>query len=1377
MKHKSKLIVAISLAAAMCFSVGIPASLRVSAAGEVTAKTNVYSSDYDTRSELSAAATAMASEITAEGAVLLKNEDNALPLEPGAKISFVGKSSVRFGYSDGLAAAGYKLNNVVRDFYQNNSLSGPGPDTNNYGNTSSAGYQTGETPISSYPQNVKDSLNEYNDVGIFVIYRVMREGMDAPRTMMWDGQSQAVWTDQSTQLIPGARAKDDHYLQLDQNETDLLKLCGQTFKKVIVLLSTPATFELGWLDDPGHYAYQENIKAALFVTNDNRPGPIAQMLTGQLSPSGHVTSTWARDFKTDPTWQNFGNYLMEAGSATKGNQYSNLPGSGGVGGGGHVNNYVTYNEGIYAGYRYWETRSITEGNDAYTSASEAEKSDYLDPQSGGSNGKSKDYIHGTTTTSWDNWYQAHVVYPFGHGLSYTTFEQTLVSSDPAGNSKLTADGTITLKVKVKNTGSVAGKDVVQVYYTAPYIMGGVEKSYVTLVAFEKTKLLEPNAEETLTLTFDVRDMASYDYADLNHDSFKGYELDAGNYTVRLMKNAHDEISNIIYNVENVIKYETDEVTGEKIENRFDEVSDYITDDLNQVYLTRNDWEGTWPKFNKRLEASQEVQDGLNEWRVANGAQTRDPSKDEGQPYYTSEMPTTGAKNGILLKELHGLDYDDPKWDQYLDQFTVAQLTELVTLGGYCSGKNYPDLGVRQMANCDGPGGLGINGGSRDAHYGFGGILLRAMSWNKDLAYRFGKMVGEDALWGWNDAIGGWYAPSVNIQRNQFCGRNGEYYGEEGLIGGWIAGMEIKGAQEKGLPVYVKHFAFNNSETNRSGLITWLNEQAMREIYLKPFEICVKEGKALGIMSSLNRVGTEWTGGSYELLTEILRNEWGFHGSVVTDSYLGDTSNLSNADQMIRGGGNLALGWSSLYYNVGTPTTVACLREAVHGILYAQAHSNALNEIPQGEHYPIQTYSGAVLERGTVGIPYSQSVANAKLSDVLYPGVDDSEIVYALNSESKLPAGLTLSNKGMLTGTPTEEQNNYRFKVDATYAGYTRTAEFTISIVGSNGAIVYEADSDLGSILVNKAANLSVAGATVVKPNAAAGEVLPTCTYSLASGSSLPAGLTLNADGTITGTPTAVCENYSFSVAASASGYSSVTLAFKLNVHYELTFEGSTLEAGKLGVSYMQKLPAAKTTGKVTYTLDEESKLPNGLSLTSGGYITGTPRETVTDYKFTVIASAAYTEPVKAEFTITVGLSFNDTTLPNARTGESYSARVDTAQGAGEIKYALKEGSTLPEGLTLSESGILSGTPAKTGDYSFTIVATADGKVGDEITLTLHIDEGQGGASGGGGCGSVIGIGSAGVFLAVMSAGCGILLAGKASRRKEDAANGEEESKD
>ncbi len=1338
-----KLFGALAVAGIMTFSCISP--VVASAADEVVRK-NYYNSDYTDRNELVADGAELSKEVYGEGIVMLKNEDNALPIPKGSKISVFSKNSNQMSIRASLSTAGYSVNPTLANFYASKTLSGDGRGTAPSNGNVTAGYNTGETPVSMYTQDVKNSFAEYNDAAIVVIYRVSGEGNDAARTMMWDGEQYQNWNANSNQLVPGARNKDDHYYQLDQNETDMLAMCAENFDKVVVLFHTPNSFETGFLDDVGHYAYQENIKAALYIGTPYdqcaKSDVLGKLLQGEINPSGRVVDTWARDFKLDPTWQNFGNYLQ-----LKGNQYVNLPGSGGNGGGGYVNNYVTYNEGIYVGYRYWETRGYTEGNVAYDSTL--------------SDGNE---IHGTTTTAWDNWYQAHVVYPYGYGLSYTTFTQEIVATTPDANTAINKDSEISVDVKVTNTGSVAGKEVVQLYYTAPYKAGQIEKAHVLLAEFAKTKLLEPGESQTLTLTFDAYDMASYDYSDANQNGFKGYELDDGDYYIRLMKNAHQELDSVKYTVNAGIQYATDPVTGNAVENRFDDVSSYITDSvadggLGQKYLSRNDWEGTWPVMNVKLTASQRVIDGFTEWKVSSGTQQRDPAADIGQPYYTTEMPATNVQSGVVLSDLHGLDYDDELWETFLDQFSVAQLTELVTQGKYFGGADYPEFGIKRMGNYDTRGGLYVRpehlNGTRATCNRIGDIIILAQTFNKELAYKFGKQTGEEALWCQDGmyGAGAWYAPSINIHRSPFGGRNNQYYGEDAVLAGKMASQIILGAQEKGFPTYLKHFAVNNQETNRCGLATWANEQSMREIYFKGFEIGVKEGKTLGIMSSLNRIGTEWAGGDYELLTEVLRNEWGFKGSVVTDSYLGDSSNISNADHMIRGGGNLALGLATLKYNVGTPTTVSCLREMTHGILYLMAHSNAINAFPQGENKPFDNFAGGILNTAVVGVSYTANVANAQLNGVLFPDADASDITYTLAEGSQLPDGLTLSADGVISGKPTKEENNYRFTVQASYAGNTATADFTMSIINVNGSIVYQAETDLGSIGVNQATNLSVAGASIVKPNAKPGEVLPTVTYSLKSGSALPEGLTLSADGIISGTPTKECSNYEFTVLANASGYSSVELTFKTSVYYKTTFAGGTLKNGKIGISYLDRVSIGTSQNAITYSL--EGNLPKGLSLTAQGYVTGKPGETVTDYTFTVVASAAFAEPVKAEYKISIGVAFsNKLVLNDAEKGEEYYMSVNMADGGtAEVVYSIKEGTALPEGLALSADGIITGTPTKAGTYEITVVASADGKLSDEVTLTLYVA----GTEDAGGMGVIIGIGIGAAVLIAGAAGVLIFL--------------------
>lgn len=1321
-KNISKKIAALAAASVMTCSFGAGTLFAVAESVPESVFGNYYLSDYDTRNEVENAGEDLNEEIYGEGVVLLKNEDNALPLGENAKVTLLGKNSANMLYGGSgsggggggetvdiqtaLTNAGFQVNQALVNFYNDNTKSGSGRGTAPSNGAVTAGYNTGETPVDMYTDDVKQTFTEYNDAAIIVISRISGEGFDLPRTMKWDGESYARWTEASTQLVPGARSVDDHYLQLDQNEADLIKMAGENFKKVVVLFNTGSQFETGFLDDPGHYGYHENVKAALWIGYPGGSGltALAKALKGEINPSGRTVDTWARDFKKDPVWMNFANNMVEIDSDHKGNKYVNLVSSGGNGGGGYRGNYVIYKEGIYVGYRYYETRGFDEGTKAYTATGD-------------------EAINGTETTSWDNWYKAHVVYPYGYGLSYTTFTQEIVESVPVAGSTLTQDGTITLKVKVTNTGDVAGKDVIQLYYTAPYTENGIEKSQVTLGAFEKTKLLAAGESQTIEVTFNVRDMSSYDWNDANGNNFKGYELEHGAYSVRLMNNAHDEFSKVDYTVDSDVKYSTSETTGAEIENRFDEVSNYLDEVSNgtEKYLSRADWEGTFPTTAFRLTAAQWIADGLAEW------DNRAEDADEDKPYYTTEMPTTGADNGIVLNDLMGLDYDNPAWDRFLDQLTVEQLTLLACSGNYSSGVGIGYLGITSGINADGP--AGFHTGAPSGTYVFWcSETMLAATFNKELAQRKGELMGNEALWGngsANSRIIGWYAPAVNIHRSPFSGRNFEYYGEDGYLSGMMGAYVIKGAQSKGLFCYVKHFALNDQETNRCGLLTWANEQTMREIYFKSFELCVKVGGTRAMMSSLNRIGYEWAGGSYELLTEILRNEWGFNGCVVTDAY---NASRGTADQMIRAGGNLALGNASLKYNTTSATVITALRNCAHGLLYAHVYSSAMNTSSSpARPKPIESYDPTTtLKTAVLGSVYSESVATAVLSKELYPDLGNDVIVYSLADGSRLPAGLMLSENGTISGTPTEEVNNHSFTVNATYDGYTKSADFTINVINANGAIVYNSDGNLGVVVIGKTAEIDVATAEIVKPGATQEEIdkFPVITYSLADGSLLPEGLELGADGKITGTPTKECEGYKFTVVAQALGFRDVPVTFTLNVYNAVEFGTGELEIATYGVSYVQKIQLAVTSSEhvVTYVLKEGSSLPEGLSLTPGGYITGTPTETVTAHKFTVIALSDYADAQEAEYEISVKLAYNDVEDEYTRVGMAFESSVDFAAGASSITYALKEGSVLPAGITLATDGTISGTAEEAGDFEITIVASADGVISAESTFTIHVEE-------------------------------------------------------
>ncbi|GHU75473.1 hypothetical protein FACS189461_1820 [Spirochaetia bacterium] len=569
------------------------------------------------------------------------------------------------------------------------------------------------------------------------------------------------------------------------------------------------------------------------------------------------------------------------------------------------NYFVEYEEGIYVGYRYYETRFA--GDEAA--------------------------------------YRRTVQYPFGYGLSYTSFNWELTRTSPSDGASLNNDGTITVDVKVTNTGRTAGKDVVQLYYTPPYTTGGgIEKSQVVLGTFEKTGLLQPGASQTLTLTLPVREMASYDYNDANRNGFKGYELDAGTYQIRVSKNAH-ELGNGIsapveYRVASGIRYETDAVTNTEIQNRFDDVSGHI-----KTYLSRSDWDGTFPA--PPTAADKTASDAVIKAVAAYIAAEHNNSADEA--------PVFNAKNGVQLINLRELPYDDPLWDLLLDQLDIDEFIELFRTGAYNTAL-MPAVSKPATTDLDGPAGLNSFIGTAAAT-GYPTECVIAATWSKDIARRMGEAIGEEGL---NAGVNGWYAPAMNTHRSPFAGRNFEYYSEDGVLGGEIAAAVTAGATSRGMIVYIKHFAMNDQETNRvrdNGLMTWASEQAIREIYLRPFEIAVKKGSPLGVMSSFNRIGTHWAGGSHALLTDILRDEWGFRGAVITDFNLYP---YLDQDLAIRNGGDYMLTMYMPGFADKTPadsssaTAKIAIRNAAHNILYATVKSNTMNGVAPGATFKALT---------------------------------------------------------------------------------------------------------------------------------------------------------------------------------------------------------------------------------------------------------------------------------------------------------------------------------------------------------------------------------------------------------------------------------------
>ncbi|MCD8306852.1 MAG: glycoside hydrolase family 3 C-terminal domain-containing protein [Clostridia bacterium] len=853
----------------------------------------------ETKQDVYEAAQEFNKSIEEEGAVLLKN-DGTLPLDKGAKISVFGKNSVNLVYSgSGSSAASgddivdlygglsdFDVNPTLKSFYESSSQSGSGRSDNpSMDGNSLTGFATGETPVDSYTSTVKESFKTYNEAAIVVISRIGGEGFDLPRTMVDSYGGSAV---------TGANA-DDHYLELDNNEKAMIEMVCENFSKVVVLLNTSSTMELGDLES------NSNINAILWIglPGQNGAAVIGDILDGTINPSGRTTDTYAADFTTIPSYQNFGD-----NQSSNGNRYITDNSK-------NTNKfaYVEYEEGIYVGYRYFETRGYTDGED---------------------------------------WYNANVVYPFGYGLSYTTFSWTVTESPD--QQKLEKNSDVSVTVHIENDSEVAGKDVVELYVRTPYTEGGIEKADKVLVAYAKTdEIVKGDDGCDVTLTFNAYDLASYDYSDANKNSFKGYELEAGEYTFFVSTDAHTPVATFTMTVDSDIQYDKDPSTGKDVGNLFDEESDYIT-----TYLSRTDWDGTFPTT-----PTEDDRTTTSSWLSQTSYSVNDSADD---PWYTTEMPATETVEGegVQFKELVGLDYDDDLWDTFMDQLSVTQMAYLVGEGAFGT-IAIEDFGIPMTYNEDGPAGfanfMDISSQVVFDVCNYAAECVVGATWNVDIAHEMGIMLGNEGLIG-NGTLpySGWYGPAANIHRSPFGGRNWEYYSEDPVISGTMASSVISGCNEKGLYVYMKHFVLNDQETDRdtNGLLVWCNEQAMRELYMKPFETALKNNSKAGVMSAFVRIGLTWSGGCYNLLTGVLRNEWGVTCSVVTDYDLGS---YMSTDQMIRAGGDLCLVQDaskvpSTSDSALTATQLSCIRRAAKNILYTIANSSAMNVEITGYGLPI-----------------------------------------------------------------------------------------------------------------------------------------------------------------------------------------------------------------------------------------------------------------------------------------------------------------------------------------------------------------------------------------------------------------------------------------
>ena len=866
--------------------------------------------------------TSLAEQEEEEGAVLLKNDDSALPLSKDVtKVNVFGWASsdwlgggsgsgdvkeTKVDLNQALKSYGIQTNDELAKMYE--SFAGQ----RKYSGTlycypwqSSRLYEPAIDDESCYTPDILANAKDFSDTAIVVLGRLYGESSDLTKQQYKVTKAGA--SDKDVDI-------DDTRTTLDisSEEESLLSYVGANYEHVVVIVNSGDSMALGRLDAiPG-------VDAVLSVgyTGEYAANAIPRLLWGDVCPSGKTNETWAYDLSTNPSYANSG--LDGTGSYSNGkglypydgtliNTVGTFPAYDRV-------SYVDYSEGIYVGYKWYET---------------ADAEGYWDDVS-------NEYGTG---------YDGVVQYPFGYGLSYTTFSWEVTSH----SRKIAANGDISCTVKVTNTGSVAGKDVVELYYSPPYYSGGIEKSAVELGAFAKTDTLAPGESQEVTLSFPVYDMASYDCYDANHDGFSGYELESGDYVFTLRHDAHTvdsaDGSTATISLAETIQYPDDPSTGEAVTNEFtgDSAADGVSVDGAEQgvrYLSRADFKDTFPKSSVESREMPDDVKALNLYTSADADAEIDPNATE---------VTTGASNGLQVEiqgkttELGyqlGFDYEDPEWDPLLDQLTTKEMTTLYTTA-FSESAVLPSVGKEESHEVDGPQQIG-GFTDKGTGVGFPNACVLAQTWDQDLAHQLGLEMGSNAL---SLGYSGWYAPGINIKRSPLGGRNYEYYSEDTMLTAYMSGNVEKGSLDAGVFCYVKHLICDDTESGyfRDGVYVWETEQALRETYLEPFRIVVEEFGGTGIMTAYNRIGAVWAGGSKALLTNVLRGEWGFQGAVVTD--FSDHPKYMNGDQALRAGGSL---WmvvgGSLAFETSSNTYMGHLREATHQVLYMYLNARDTNAV-------------------------------------------------------------------------------------------------------------------------------------------------------------------------------------------------------------------------------------------------------------------------------------------------------------------------------------------------------------------------------------------------------------------------------------------------
>ena len=817
----------------------------------------------------------VAEEIMEDGIVLLKNE-SLLPLNETKKLNIFGWESINPAYggagsggindlydivslNQGLENAGFSINQELVDFYNNYGADNPEM------SIQKQSWTLPEPPVDTYSDELIKSAKEYSDVAVVVLSRKAGEGHnDIPmdvRKAAYDNNS-----DEYDDFPEG-----EHYLQLSQTERDMVDMVCSNFDNVIVVYNGANQFELGFADE------YPQIKSVVWCPGTGNVGfnALGKVFSGEVNPSGKTPDTFIYDMTTAPWWNNAEKteYTNLADMAVEGMN----AGTAQV----YAPAFTNYVEGIYVGYKYYETAAQEGAID----------------------------------------YDKTVQYPFGYGLSYTEFEQKMGELEEK-------DGQISVDVEVTNTGDVAGKDVVEVYYKPPYTNGGIEKSSANLIEFAKTNLLQPGESQTVTVTFSIEDMASYD-----ENNAKAYVLEKGDYVISINSDSHTVLDQKTYTADKDVVYK-----GENKRASDDTAATNVFEDAkgDVTYLSRADHFANYEEATAAPASAELGEPYVSEYHLNSNFDKTTYLNDE------DVMPTTGADNGLTLADMRDADYDDPRWEKLLDQLTVDEMANMIAMAGYQTAA-MDSVGKVATLDFDGPAAIN-NNFTGVGSIGFPIEVVVASTWNKGLAQAWGECMGKISQ---EMGAEGWYAPGMNTHRTAFGARNYEYFSEDGVLAGNMGAKAVEGARKYGVYSYIKHFALY--EGNAKMVSVWSNEQAIREIYLKPFEISVKQGGANAVMVSWSFLGDKWTGESSNLMNTVLRDEWGFRGMALTDFFRNNGHGFMNADAALANGVDVMLstfnGEENNVANPEHPTSVLQMRNACKNVMYTVVSSWAYD----GEH--------------------------------------------------------------------------------------------------------------------------------------------------------------------------------------------------------------------------------------------------------------------------------------------------------------------------------------------------------------------------------------------------------------------------------------------